>query len=122
MTYGIGVLNLHEPWFGPLISIILLVLLTYLAGRIHQYFRQTVERETAYRDGYNEATRSLFAMATRAAKGLPPAPKDEPPMRGFASVQGENRTKVPARHRAAGRRLRGVEDTKRMHLPSDQAA
>lgn len=121
MTYGIGVLNLHEPWFGPLIAMILLVLLTYLAGRVHQFFRQTVEREMAYRDGYNTATRALFALATRAAKGLPP-PQTEPPLRGFASVPGENQRRAPARHRALGRRERGLADTKHIEMPSDRAA
>jgi hypothetical protein len=123
MTYGIGVLDLHEPWFGPGMAILLLVLMTYLAGRIHQFFRQTVEREMAYRDGYNQATKSLFALATRMAKGQPPAPEEKPePLRGYASVPADSRRQLPARHRAPGRRKPSLYDTKKLEWVPDQAA
>jgi hypothetical protein len=131
MTYGIGVLDLHKwSWFGPGMAMFLLVLMTYLAGRVHQFFRQTVEREVAFRDGYNQATKSLFALATRTAKGLPPAAPaqdSEPPaapatLRGFASVPGEVPRPLPARHRAEGRRKPSLYDTKKMEWVSDQAA
>lgn len=128
MTYGIGVLGLREPWFGPGLAMFLLVLMTYLAGRIHQFFRQTVEREVAYRDGYNQATQSLFAVATRTARGLPAPAVDEqdevqaPKLRGYASVPEDARRALPARHRASGRRKPNLYDTKKMEWAPDQAA
>lgn len=89
----------------------MLVGLTYVAGRVHQFFKQTNEREQAFRDGYNTATRSLFALATRTAKGQPPpSPK---PMRGYASVPHESLSPAPARHRAEGRRKVNQADTRK---------
>jgi hypothetical protein len=125
MTYGIGVLGLHEPWFGPGLAMFLLVLMTYMAGRVHQFFRQTVEREMAYRDGYNQATQSLFSLATRTARGLPGGlgeDKPQPKQRGLASVPHEARRPLPARHRAEGRRRSSVYDTKKMEYTGEQAA
>lgn len=105
----------------------LLVLMTYMAGRVHQFFRQTVEREVAFRDGYNQATQSLFSLATRTARGLPPAslPQDEAPAKmrpGFASAPEQARRPLPPRHRAPGRRKGSLYDTKKLEWAPDQAA
>lgn len=101
----------------------MLVLLCYVAGRVHQFFKQTQEREQAYRDGYNTATRSLFSLATRTTKYRPAEELAVParalpkppvaPLRGYASVQETNRSPLPARHRASGRRTPSAADTKR---------
>ncbi|WP_305782505.1 hypothetical protein [Symbioplanes lichenis] len=37
----------------------------YVAGRLHQWHRTAVDRDEAYRDGYDEATRSTFSLAAR---------------------------------------------------------
>ena len=37
----------------------------YAAGRLHQWYRTGQERDEAYRDGYDTATRSVFSMAAR---------------------------------------------------------
>jgi hypothetical protein len=37
----------------------------YVAGRVHQWYRTGLERDDAYRDGYDTATRSVFSMAAR---------------------------------------------------------
>lgn len=37
----------------------------YACGRLQQWYRQTTDREDAFRDGYNTAARSLFTMAAR---------------------------------------------------------
>jgi hypothetical protein len=37
----------------------------YAAGRLHQWYRTGVERDEAYRDGYDTATRSVFSLAAR---------------------------------------------------------
>lgn len=55
----------------PAIGMAALAFLCYMAGRAHQWKRQTDEREQAFIKGYNAATVSLFSMATRVAKNLP---------------------------------------------------
>ncbi|MFI5893564.1 hypothetical protein ACIA5D_26010 [Actinoplanes sp. NPDC051513] len=37
----------------------------YAAGRLHQRYQMERDREEAYRDGYDTATRSIFSMAAR---------------------------------------------------------
>ena len=37
----------------------------YAAGRLHQWYRMGTDRDEAYRDGYDTATRSVFSMAVR---------------------------------------------------------
>jgi hypothetical protein len=37
----------------------------YAAGRLHQWYRTGQDRDEAYRDGYDTATRSVFSMAAR---------------------------------------------------------
>jgi len=55
----------------------------YAAGRLHQWYRTGLDRDEAYRDGYDTATRSVFSLAARligprrAARGtaaVTPAP------------------------------------------------
>jgi hypothetical protein len=37
----------------------------YAGGRLHQWYRTGHDRDEAYRDGYDTATRSVFSMAAR---------------------------------------------------------
>jgi hypothetical protein len=37
----------------------------YAAGRLHQWYRTVLERDEAYRHGYDTATRSVFSLAAR---------------------------------------------------------
>jgi hypothetical protein len=37
----------------------------YAAGRLHQRYQMERDREEAYRDGYDSATRSIFSLAAR---------------------------------------------------------
>jgi hypothetical protein len=37
----------------------------YAGGRLHQWYRTGQDRDEAYRDGYDTATRSVFSMAAR---------------------------------------------------------
>ncbi|BFU42427.1 hypothetical protein [Krasilnikovia sp. MM14-A1004] len=37
----------------------------YASGRIHQWYKNGVERDQAYREGYDHASHSLFDMAMR---------------------------------------------------------
>jgi len=53
-----------------LLALALVVASAYASGRIHQWYRNGLERDQAYRDGYDQASHSLFDMAThkRSAK------------------------------------------------------
>lgn len=58
--------------------VLMLSLVCYAGGRVHQYFKQGLDRDHAFREGYNIATRSLFAMATRTSRAMEaPPPLDE---------------------------------------------
>ncbi|BCJ54182.1 hypothetical protein Asp14428_56570 [Actinoplanes sp. NBRC 14428] len=37
----------------------------YAAGRIHQWYKQGLDRDQAYRTGYDQASNSMFDMAIR---------------------------------------------------------
>lgn len=99
---------------------LLIIVLCYLGGRLHQWHRATDEREAAYRDGYDTATKSLFSLATRTARSMVRPrgaatvviPAMDPPAE--PTVQ---RTARPARHRAESRR-QGVDQT-RVFGPAD---
>jgi hypothetical protein len=55
----------------------------YAAGRIHQWYRTALERDQAYRDGYDTATRSLFGLAARFVR---PRRSERGEVRGTATV------------------------------------
>lgn len=116
MTYGMSMTQLGRDLLAPGLATFLLVCMCYLAGRVHQFFKQTEEREQAYREGYNQATRSLFSLATRTTR-VASAPAGKQPaasaMKGYASVPQDARSPLPARHRAAGRRKPNLADTER---------
>jgi hypothetical protein len=51
---------------------------SYAMGRLHQWYRQTTERDDAFREGYDRASYSLFALVTRHEGRKPrPAPPGE---------------------------------------------
>lgn len=50
-------------------AVIFVILIAYLAGRVHQWYRHTFERDVAYREGYNQASRTLFHLTTRRPPG-----------------------------------------------------
>lgn len=132
MTYGMPLIDLdHKEWFAPAAAILMLLLASYVAGRVHQFFKQTVDREQAFRDGYNTATKSLFSLATRVTKSLTaaqlevamPDPESATTLRGYASVPHESLSPLPARHRAQGRRKTNISDTHRYEdWPATKAA
>lgn len=43
----------------------------YAAGRIHQWYKHGLERDHAFRNGYNEASRSMFDMAMNTRRVSP---------------------------------------------------
>ncbi len=55
----------------------------YAGGRIHQWYRTSLDRDQAYRDGYDTATRSLFSLAARIIR---PRRSEKAAVRGTATV------------------------------------
>jgi len=56
------------PGNAPLLITILAMFVAcagYAAGRLHQWYRTGLDRDEAYRDGYDTATRSTFSLAAR---------------------------------------------------------
>lgn len=47
------------------LAVALVILTAYAAGRVHQWYKHDFERDVAYRDGYNQASRTLFHLAIR---------------------------------------------------------
>lgn len=52
------------------LGVLFLIVLCYVGGRLHQWYKHTFEREEAFREGYDRATRSLFSLATRTNKDV----------------------------------------------------
>lgn len=66
-----------------LLGFLLIVTAAYAAGRLHQRLRTAEDRDDAYRDGYDQATQSMWALAARpVAPAAHPAPLEERPARG----------------------------------------
>src|SRR3954452_24757385 len=66
---------------APLLSTLLAVLfacLGYAAGRVHQWHRGAGDRNEAYKEGYDEATRSTLSMAARLAAPGRSSSADQP--------------------------------------------
>lgn len=55
----------------------------YAGGRLHQWYRMGQDRDEAYRDGYDTATRSVFSLAARV---ISPRKSDRPGLRATAAV------------------------------------
>lgn len=53
---------------------IFVIVTAYAAGRVHQWYRHSFERDRAYREGYNQASRTLFRLMARRS----PAKAEQP--------------------------------------------
>lgn len=85
-----------SPLISAGIGLILIVSVCYATGRIHQWYKTGDDRELAYRDGYDTATKSLFSLATRTMKVTA-----SQPARGAAQVTPiTSASSAAARHRA----------------------
>jgi hypothetical protein len=51
--------------------VILAVSAGYAGGRIHQWYRTALERDRAWRDGYDQASGTLFKTAARVMRRKP---------------------------------------------------
>lgn len=109
---------IDSPLLSSTLGIIILMSLCYACGRVHQWYKTTLDREIAFREGYNTATQSLFSLATRATRHMirPTAAGTatvKPPIRAAAAVAADdpslNRTTNDlgsrARHRARSKSL-----------------
>jgi hypothetical protein len=54
-------------------AVALVIFTAYAAGRVHQWYRHGFEREEAFREGYNQASHTLFHLATRSLPGRTPS-------------------------------------------------
>jgi hypothetical protein len=70
----------------------------YAAGRLHQWYRTGQDRDEAYRDGYDTATRSVFSMAARI---IGPRRAERPAVRASAPVRASEPTGVAGESAAA---------------------
>jgi hypothetical protein len=62
--------------FQIALAVVFVIGIAYSAGRVHQWYRHTFEKDVAYREGYNQASRTLFHLAVRNPSGkgtVPPA-------------------------------------------------
>jgi hypothetical protein len=64
--------------YQAVFTVLLVIVTSYAAGRVHQWYRHGLERDLAYRDGYDEASHSLFHLATRGSAAEAPAGPDDP--------------------------------------------
>ncbi len=49
------------------LGMLIIILACYTFGRLHQWARGAMDRDEAYRDGYDSATKSMFFLATRVS-------------------------------------------------------
>lgn len=91
-----------SDFVGPVLGVVMLLVFCYVGGRVHQFYRQGLEREEAYRDGYNTATKSLFSIAARTSKVMEPPPLLDLPKDRRVPMRGSAPVPQPARHRTDG--------------------
>ncbi|RZU50169.1 hypothetical protein EV385_1934 [Krasilnikovia cinnamomea] len=63
----------------------------YVAGRVHQWYRHGLQREVAYRRGYDQASSTLFALAIRTLRAASPHATND---RGGSATRLDDRTGV----------------------------
>ena len=49
------------------LAVAMVIFTAYATGRVHQWARQSLERDEAFREGYNLASHALFHLAARSA-------------------------------------------------------
>ena len=63
------------------LAVIVVIATAYFAGRVHEWYRHGFEREVAYREGYDQASRALFKLAVRKVPTKPEVPAPTGPVR-----------------------------------------
>lgn len=59
------------PLFFVFFLVVLAASVGYAAGRVHQWYRTALERDRAWRDGYDQGTGTLFKTAARLIRRKP---------------------------------------------------
>jgi hypothetical protein len=59
--------------FEVIVYVVIAVLCAYGGGRIHQWYKHSMDRDVAFREGYNHGYRMLFQLATRRTRPGPDA-------------------------------------------------
>ena len=100
----------------------------YAVGRLHQWYRTGLDRDEAYRDGYETATRSVFSTAARliaprrAARGtavVTPVPVDPVPADGASDEVPVSRTVLACTAASRAEASPGADDAA---APSSEAS
>ena len=79
---------------GSVFGLVMVIACSYAAGRIHQWYRTALERDEAWRTGYNLAATALFRHAVNVAgAAIARRPKENEPVTGTATV-----TRLPVQH------------------------
>ncbi|GAA2526462.1 hypothetical protein GCM10010435_16960 [Winogradskya consettensis] len=85
------------------LSVVMVIFTSYVAGRVHQWYRHGFERDVAYREGYDQASQTLFQLAVRTHPALPtgtePALRGHPALPPSPEVENHVRSVAPTRHR-----------------------
>jgi hypothetical protein len=48
--------------------VLIAVLCAYGGGRVHQWYKHSMDRDRSFREGYSNGYRSLFALAARSTR------------------------------------------------------
>ncbi|MFI5932962.1 hypothetical protein [Actinoplanes sp. NPDC051494] len=78
------------------LSVAMVIFTAYVAGRVHQWYRHGFERDVAYREGYNQASHTLFQLAVRNHPAAEPAPARALPAPARAVVPLHHLEPLPA--------------------------
>ncbi|MFI5494888.1 hypothetical protein [Actinoplanes sp. NPDC051859] len=79
------------------LSVAMVIFTAYVAGRVHQWYRHGFDRDVAFREGYNQASHTLFQLAVRNHPvGINPTASGSLPSGSHASDAVEV-TPAPAR-------------------------
>jgi hypothetical protein len=71
--------TVHDSTFQVIAYIVFSVLCAYGGGRIHQWYKHSMDRDRSFRDGYNHGYRTLFPLAARNTRRTPDLPEQPGP-------------------------------------------
>ncbi|GAA2647334.1 hypothetical protein [Paractinoplanes durhamensis] len=60
--------TLESSYIQIFAYVLVMVLCAYGGGRVHQWYKHSMDRDQSFRDGYNQGYHALFALAARHAR------------------------------------------------------
>jgi hypothetical protein len=87
----------------------------YASGRIHQWYRHGLERDHAYREGYNHASHSMFTMALQARGASVPAAAPDAGQHLAVATSGDRMVGTSRRRILAANQRPAAEPARRRH-------